>query len=930
MKIKKIEINHMTNPIGFRMENHLHIVGFLNEPLSQCVKRKLVIRNGRTVVFDTDWQIAENLIFDFSLKLRPRTYYTVDLQLKVESEVIHKTDSFETGLMDEKLPAKWIGSNKIGLHSLILRKSFTTRNPKKARLYISGLGLYEAYIDGVKVGDEFLTPGFTNYNCKLQLQTYDLTKTIKKGRHTLSVMLGDGWYRSKLGLKVHGGQPNNYGEKLMAAACLRITEGEDEQIIATDESWEILTSPISHSGIYYGEDLDDNRQAESLGLATVMNKPTEHLSDRLSLPIKIHEHFHPLKIMRTPKGSLVLDFGQNLAGWVIFKNMIPKGKRISIEYGETLQNGEFYRKNLRSARAKFTYISDGVNKLVRPHFTYFGFRYIKLNGFPEGISLDDFEAVALYSSMNESGFIHTDNSLVNKLFNNIKWGQKSNFIDIPTDCPQRDERLGWTGDAAIFAKTASYNMDTFEFFKKFSKDIAIEQNLQGGRVPLYVPRVDTDDGGKAVWSDAATLIPWISYQRSMDLVILRQNFDSMMSWVDWIHDRAKSQGNEYLWLNDDQLGDWLALDTEDIMKLKGKTPDDLIASAFYYYSSLIVGMAAKKLGLKHESLYYNQLAELIKKSFINHFFTDDGLTIADTQTGIAICLVFKLYPKEVKQKLVQKLVEKIEKRNNHLDTGFVGTPLLLPALTENNQEKLALRLFLNEDYPSWLYEVKHGATTIWERWNSIDKNGHIADNGMNSLNHYSNGAVMSWAYESLLGLKQEGYNVIFKPFIAPQFLKVSGQIMLPTGLVKVSWKIRDTRHVQFQISVPFGSKLQIKIKNLKTLTMNGKSCPENLSSGNYQLLLTTKTPIIETFDVHTPIQEYKDNKKLTEKLKNLVPFWSFLQIPGNMEHFAKYSLFQLSHEMKGIGFKPFSNKDINRINELFKSFAYLGVKNEQQ
>lgn len=929
MKIAEIEINHMINPIGFSMENHLHIVGFLDEPLNQKATRKLVIKNGKKVVFTTDWQIAENLIFDFSLKLQPRTYYTVDLRVKVDKEVVQKTASFETGLMDEQLHAKWIGSNQSGIHSIILKKKFTTKKPQKIRLYISGLGLYEAYIDGVKVGDEFLTPGFTSYNRILQLQTYDLTEAIKEGQHTLSIMLGDGWYRSKLGLQVHGGRPNNYGEKLMAAASLRITEDDEEQVISTDESWEIVTSPISHSGIYYGEDLDDNRQLESLGSAEVMDSPTDHLSDRLSLPIKAREHFHPLKIMKTRKGSVVLDFGQNLAGWVTFKNMIPKGKRISIEYGETLQNGEFYRENLRSARAKFTYISDGTNKVVRPHFTYFGFRYIKLNGFPENINSDDFEAVALYSSMHETGYITTNNSLVNKLFNNIKWGQKSNFMDIPTDCPQRDERLGWTGDAAIFAKTASYNMDTYEFFKKFSEDIAIEQKLQNGRVPLYVPRVDTDDGGKAVWSDAATLIPWISYQRSMDLAILKQNINAMMSWVDWIHNRAQKQGNEYLWLNDDQLGDWLALDTEDIMKLKGKTPDDLIASAFYYYSSLIVSKAAKKLGLKQENIYYKQLAQMIKEAFINHFFTKDGLTIADTQTGLAICLVFKLYPKQARQRLVEKLVEKIEKRNNHLDTGFVGTPLLLPALMENNQEKLALRLFLNEDYPSWLYEVKHGATTIWERWNSIDENGHIADNGMNSLNHYSNGAVMSWAYESLLGLKQDGYDVIFKPFITTKFLEMSGQIMLPTGLVKVGWKIKDKRHVQFQISVPFGSHLQIRIKNFKTLTVNGKSCPDILSSGNYQLLLTTETPIVESYDVHTPIQEYQDNRKLTEKLQKLVPFWEFLQIPGNMEHFAKYSLFQLSQEMKGIGFKPFTNKDIDQINELFKNFAFLGEKNEQ-
>lgn len=257
-----------------------------------------------------------------------------------------------------------------------------------------------------------------------------------------------------------------------------------------------------------------------------------------------------------------------------------------------------------------------------------------------------------------------------------------------------------------------------------------------------------------------------------------------------------------MWLGDDQLGDWLALDTEDIMKLKGKTPDDLIASAYYYYSSLLVSKATQVLNMKHETQYYGQLAKLIKHAFIDHFFTKDGLSIADTQTGLSICLEFGLYPENAKQRLIDKLVERIEQNQNHLSTGFVGTPLLLPALTDNGQKNLALRLFLNTDYPSWLYEVEHGATTIWERWNSVDEEGHIADNGMNSLNHYSSGAVMAWAYEDLLGLKQKGNNVEFKPMITAKFKEMVGQIELPTGIVKASWRICDSQTVKFEIEVP--------------------------------------------------------------------------------------------------------------------------------
>lgn len=915
MKIMNVEINHMIEPLGFDLDNHLHIVAYLDEPRDVTLLKRIKITANKENVYQTDWENAQNLIFDFPLNLTARTRYEVTVSVKKAETVISKTTYFETGMMDKDFQGHWIGTTHTDLHSVILKKDFEINSIKKARLYMTGLGLYEVYIDGQKIGNEYLTPGFTDYNYDIQIQTYDVTKYLQAGQHTLSIMLGDGWYRGKLGLKTHGGQINNYGDQLMAIADLRI---DNELVISTDDTWDVLSSPITHSGIYYGEDLNDNYEPHNLGKAVHVSNSVKHLKDRFSLPITKHERFKVKQLIHTPHNSLILDFGQNMAGWLEFKNMIPKGEKVIIEFGEILQNGEFYRDNLRSARAQFTYISDGSSKWVRPHFTYFGFRYVKISNFPEDISLDDFEAVALYSDMKEEGYIKTDNPKVNRLFENVKWGQKSNFVDIPTDCPQRDERLGWTGDAAIFAKTASYNMDTYEFLKKYAYDIAVEQSQQNGRVPLYVPRVDTDDGGKAVWSDAATIIPWVAYQRSQDPEILRQNIGAMMSWVDWIHDRASANGEEYLWLGDDQLGDWLALDTEDIMKLKGKTPDDLIASAYYYYSSLLVSKAAKVLNLKHENKYYEQLAKLIKAAFIKRFFTPDGLAIADTQTGISICLKYGLYPENAKQSLVEKLVEKIEQNKNHLDTGFVGTPLLLPVLSENNQNELAIRLFLNTDFPSWLFEVEQGATTIWERWNSVDEDGKIANNGMNSLNHYSSGAVMAWAYEYLLGLKQKKYDIDFSPILTAKFKSMAGQIKLPTGIVKVSWKIEDKFTVNFNIEIPFGSKMHLNFSNMKYLVVDGKKQGTELRAGKHHILLTTQEPIVEAFDIHTPLSQFRNNEDLSKKLSKVVPFWGFLEIPGNMEHFEQYSLYQLSKEMKGIGFKPFSKEDIGKINFLFK------------
>ena len=378
--------------------------------------------------------------------------------------------------------------------------------------------------------------------------------------------------------------------------------------------------------------------------------------------------------------------------------------------------------------------------------------------------------------------------------------------------------------------------------------------------------------------------------------------------------------NGHFVLHLNPLGDWLALDTEDIMKLKGKTPDDLIASA-YYYSAKIVSQAAEVLGMKHEYQYYRQLSRLIKEAFIKHFYTPDGLAIANTQTGLALCLEFGLYPAAAKKGLVNSLVTKIEGNRNHLDTGFVGTPLLLPALTHNGQEQLALRLFLNTDFPSWLYEVKKGATTIWERWNSVEEDGHIAKNGMNSLNHYSSGAVIAWAYEDLVGLTQAGKNVIFKPLISSKFKEVAGQVMLPTGLVKASVKLEKADQVTILLEIPLGSQVKLDLP-AGQMTVNGQAFDgELLKSGSYTLQLQLEAPIVEACDVHTPLKEFASHAALTEKLSKLVPFWGFLTIPGNLDHFGQYSLFQLSREMRGIGFKPFEDKDIESINQVFKEYA---------
>ncbi|MBL3530920.1 family 78 glycoside hydrolase catalytic domain [Companilactobacillus zhachilii] len=926
MEITQVKINHMNNPIGFELNDLLINCIVQADQYPDDLQKKLTITNNGKVIFETDWRPAENLDFKPIFKMRRKTRYDVKVELKSKQQVISQTTFFETGLMNGFKKSKWIGTDDASVNGLDLIKQINLpKEITQGRLYVSGLGVYEVYIDDVKVGDEYLAPGFTNYNYYVQIATHDITKyLLTPGVHTIRISLGDGWYRGKIGIKEHGGKANQYGNALMANAEVDYVDNAGvEHVIETDDSWQAQTSSITHSGIYYGEDFDETVTPRNLSIK-VFEQPTKHLKDRLSLPIKEHEEFKVQEKIITPSDGIVLDFGQNLAGWVTFKNTLPKGTKVELEYGEILQNGELYRGNLRSARATFTYVSDGHSHIVRPHFTYFGFRYVKLIGFPNNIDIDDFQARALYSDMESIGNIETDNKLINQLFSNVQWGQKSNFMDVPTDCPQRDERLGWTGDAAVFAKTASYNMDTYQFNRKFAYDVAVEQSINDGEVPLYVPAVDGDDGGKAVWSDVSTILPWTSYIRTKDRSILRQNFGAMMSWVDWVHDYAKKTRNEFLWLDADQLGDWLALDTEDIMHLKGKTPDELIASAYYYQSAQIVANSAAVLNAKREHDYYQLLADKIKDAFIGEFFTASGRLITDTQTALSLCLQLKLYPQGDAEGLTNKLVERIEKDRNHLTTGFVGTPSLLPALSENNQNELAVQMFLNEDYPSWLYQVKLGATTIWERWDSVKPNGKINDNGMNSLNHYSTGAVMQWAYEYLLGIQQDSDQLTIKPEISPKFRSMQGHTQLVTGQVKVAWEIKNQAGtaVHLSLDLPYNQSAIVELPRTKEWAANGVDHQngDELSAGHYEIDYQPSIPFVNNFGVHTALIKFNENQIITKKLEQLVPFWGFLNLPGNMEHFQDYSILQLSQEMKGIGFSPLTSEQISQINQMFMNY----------
>jgi alpha-L-rhamnosidase len=461
----------------------------------------------------------------------------------------------------------------------------------------------------------------------------------------------------------------------------------------------------------------------------------------------------------------VYDLGQNISG--IFRLHVheEKGTHIRLFAGEVLQNGNFYNENLRTALAEYHYVSDGMEKDIVPSFTFYGYRYMKVEGITEP-KLSDFEGLALYSDLKETGKLTTGHNKVNRLIKNVEYGQKDNFVDVPTDCPQRDERLGWTGDAQVFSATSCFLRDSYAFYRKYLYDMKTEQDENGGMVPDIIPSLDKPYRScSSVWGDASCIIPWNVYQFYGDRSILEECFDGMKAWVDYIQNIDK---DSHLWKDHFHYGDWLALDhpthKEDVCM--GGTYEGYIAEVYYYNSASIVRKAAEILGREEDAKHYRKLEEWLLSELRAEYFTEKGRCAVDTQTGILLGLQYDLIPE--KSNMQTCLLQKLNQNENKLQTGFVGTPFLLGQLTETGNEHLAYDLLLNEDYPGWLYEVNLGATTIWERWNSLNPDGSVSSTGMNSLNHYAYGSVLEWICRYAAGLNQAEDGIGFqKALIRP-------------------------------------------------------------------------------------------------------------------------------------------------------------------
>ena len=708
--------------------------------------------------------------------------------------------------------AGWIRSSKdFGEVCPAFAKTFECKKKvKKATLCITAMGVYEAFINDARVGEFIMAPGWTAYDEHHLFQEYDVTGMLGDN-NKIYVTVGKGWYRGEL---VTWREKNIWGgiTALIASLDIEYEDGSFESI-RTDTSWKACESNIRFSEIYDGEVYDAAFSTGEMFGVKYLYASKAPLTPQDGPIVKEHEILKPVAQITTPKGETVIDFGQNLTGYVSFTINAKKGEKLCYSHAEVLDaDGNFYTANLRSAKVKIEYICrDGVQS-YKPHHTFMGFRYIRIDTAPEGFSMNNVEAVVVHSDMKRTGYFACSNDKINKLFSNIIWGQKDNFLDVPTDCPQRDERLGWTGDAQVFVKTASYNFNVKDFFKKWLRDLAINQTPEGG-VPHVIPNVLGDHQSSAAWGDAAVICPWQIYLTYNDKEVLEEQIESMTAWIEYIHSRGDE---EFLWIGDRHFADWLAMDAED-GSYRGASDQDFIASAYFAYSTSLLIKALKVIG--RDSSEYEKLYKNIVSAFKKRF------NECNTQTECALALCFDLC--DDKAAVVKKLCELIERFDNKLTTGFVGTPYLLEALSSNGYAQKAYDLLLEEGYPSWLFSVNMGATTIWEHWDGMKADGTMWSTDMNSFNHYAYGAVASWMYENVAGIRideeKPGFeNVILCPLITERLEWAEASIDTKFGTVRSKWT-KDGNKTVYEFDVP----------NTATLILP-KSGEKKLSKGSYK------------------------------------------------------------------------------------------------
>ncbi|MFD7818351.1 family 78 glycoside hydrolase catalytic domain [Streptomyces sp. NPDC059785] len=753
--------------------------------------------------------------------------------------------SVEAGLLDaddwlaQPVGAAWEEEPGSDRRPARVRRDFHLARPvARARLYATAHGLYEAEINGSRVGDDTLSPGWTVYGQRLRYYTYDVTAHLTEGANTIGAWLGDGWYRGRIGFD--GGHRDLYGTDQSLIAQLEITHDDGTTtVVATDASWQAGPGPLLFSGLYEGETFDarlhdpgwsapghDDRGHDDTDWSPVavrVRDPRTLVAPQAS-PVRCTQEIPPAAITPRGTGRFLLDFGQNLVGRLRVSADGPAGHTVTLRHAEVVQDGELATRPLREAVSTDTLILAGDGPLTwEPRFTLHGFRYAEISGWPGELTAEHVTARVHHTDMRRTGWFACSDDRINRLHENVVWSMRGNFVDIPTDCPQRDERLGWTGDIQVFAPTASFLYDCAGMLDSWLTDVAVEQ-LPDGTVPWYVPVIPggpmwTPVQPGAAWGDVATLTPWVLYQRFGDLELLRRHFPMGRAWVDLLERLA---GEDRIWDTGDQLGDWLDPIAPPDDPGASRTDRYLVATAYFAHSARHLSWSARELGDTETADHYGRLADAVAAAFRGRYVRALGRMTSDSPTAYSVALVFDLLDGDEQRALAgERLAELVLADDARIATGFVGTPLICDALTESGHLDVAYRLLTQTQCPSWLYTVSMGATTIWERWDSLRPDGTLNPGGMTSFNHYALGAVADWLHRTVagLGLSRPGYRTLtFRPRPGAGITWAEARHETPYGTAGISWELTGSG-IRARVTVPDGCEGVITLPGCPPVTV---------------------------------------------------------------------------------------------------------------
>jgi alpha-L-rhamnosidase len=703
----------------------------------------------------------------------------------------------------------------------LLRTEFAVEGPvRSATLYATALGSYQVALNGADVDDQVLKPGWTVYQHRMVHETTDVTALLAEGANAIGIRLAGAWATEVYGFRGH--QKPFYTDQPSAAAQL-VIEYEDGrvQVVGTDGGWRAAASPVTASGIYQGEHHDARLEQTGFAQAgfddgawsaAAPRESTVVPEPRRSPAVRRIEELPVRDVITTPAGATVLDFGQNLVGRLRIRVSGKAGTVVTLRHAEVLEHGELGTRPLRRAAATDSYTLAGTGEETwEPEFTFHGFRYAQIDGWPGEFDPAAVTAVVLHSDMPRTGWFESSHELVNRLHENVVWGLRGNFLSLPTDCPQRDERLGWTGDIQVFAPTSTFLYDTRGFLASWLRDLWLDQKDSDGVVPFIVPNVLGPARPAAAWGDAATVVPWVLHERFADTAVLADQFESAKAWVDVLVRRA---GENRLWEGDFQFGDWLDPVAPPERPAEAATHADIVATAYLFRSADLTARIAALIGRTDDEATYRGIAEKVRRAFLAEYVTPSGRMMSDAQTAYSLAIMFDIAPAEQHEAMGRRLAERVREQGYHIGTGFVGTPIIEDALTRTGHLDTAQRLLLQTENPSWLYPVTMGATTIWERWDSMLPDGTINPGQMTSFNHYAFGAIADWLHRVVAGLApaEPGFRVLqIRPTPLPAFDHASAEHITPYGRARVAWERVDDGRIAVSAVVPPNTTADVEL-----------------------------------------------------------------------------------------------------------------------